>query len=70
MDLLAEKNWRINNMVKDRLTDNEIEHYHSKIVVRSLHDEKKGEMIWTVCCKKCGGVMFPYVKNMEKELVE
>ncbi|KLL03515.1 MAG: hypothetical protein MRERV_39c021 [Mycoplasmataceae bacterium RV_VA103A] len=58
------------NNTSQRLTDKEIEHYHSLITIKSIFDDKKGGFSWMVCCKKCGGPLFPYNKAMEKKHVD
>jgi len=57
-------------VIKQDLTDKEIEKYHSLITIKSLFKEKENKFIWMVCCKECGGELMPYIKDMEKEKVD
>jgi uncharacterized OB-fold protein len=54
----------------EKLTDKEIEHYHSNINIKSLFDETDGKHYWAVCCKKCGQSFFPYLKDMPKKKID
>lgn len=53
-----------------KLTDKEIEYYHGSITIKSIFDDKDGKFFWMVCCKKCGGHLFPHFTDMPKERVD